>query len=216
MPSRNQSMIRRDINRLRETIERHQADHPALAAILILVATAADAVNTAWQTLQAAVVSGDKERDERDNAISALTSWVQSWRPVLLLSVPGADVNLRNLPATGATPDDMIRLAEDMAAFINANPAAESFREAAITALDDNVATARQETSEATAALPAETAARQAYTDACNNANTILVRGTEVIRATFGRTSPEYKQFIARASAAEEQEIDEEVEVGES
>ena len=63
--------------------------------------------------------------------------------------------------------------------------------------------------------LPLESVARQNYTDACNDANVVLIRGIEVIRAIFGKTSPEYKQFIAKPSAKEEEEITEESNVGE-
>ena len=45
----------------------------------------------------------------------------------------------------------------------------------------------------------------QAYTEACLIANEALVKGLDIIRAIFGATSPEYKQFIARASSKEEE-----------
>ena len=215
MPSRTQSVIRRDINRLKDTIERHQGTHKSLAAIQAIVASAADAVNQAWQTYQANSVAGTKERQERDQAIQALIQWSQRWRPVVLLLVPGAEANIRQLPPTGATPDDVIRVSEDMVGLINSNPAAEPFRAEAIESLSDKIESARKETAEASAAWPAEAAARQAYGDTCRAANDILIRGSEVVRALFGRTSPEYKQFVARRSASEEAEIDEESLVGE-
>ena len=111
--------------------------------------------------------------------------------------------------------DDVIRTAEDMAEFIKGNPGAESFRSEAMAALGEMIAAAKKETAEASDALPAEAAARQAYSEACLAANSILTRGTEVIRALFGRTSREYKQFIARTGAKEEAEIEEESLVGE-
>lgn len=216
MPTRNQSMIRRDINRLKETIQRYQDKQPALAAIADVVSAAAASVNSAWQEFQARAVAGDKEREERDSIIDTLTKWIQRWRHVLLMLVPGADMNVRQLPSSGATPDDVIRVAQDMAEFIKTNPAAESFRDTALASLGDLIARASKETAEATVALPAEAAARQAYTEACNSANTVLVRGTEVVRSIFGRTSPEYKQFIARASSEEEEEIAQDAFVGEA
>jgi hypothetical protein len=81
-----------------------------------------------------------------------------------------------------------------MAEFINTNPGAESFRAEAVDSLGNMIEKARKETSEASAALPAEAAGRQAYSEACMSANTILVRGTKVVRAIFGRISAEYKQ----------------------
>lgn len=215
MPSRSQAMIRRDINRLKDTTERNADDHSALAAIKQMVSSAAETVNSAWQRYQVTAIAGDKEREERESAVRSLIEWLQRWRPVLLLVVPGAAVNIRTLPPSGATPDDVIRVAEDMIEFVKNNPGAESFRDQALQDLGDNLENARKETSEAAAALPAEAAARQTYSEACQIANNVLVSGTEVVRAIFGRTSPEYKQFIARSSASEEGEIESESNLGE-
>lgn len=215
MPARNQTLIRRDINRLRDTIDRHVDAYPALAAVAAVIREAADAVNRSWQSYQAATVIGDKERQERDTAVRAVVEWIQRWRPAMLMLVPGAEFNIRTLPASGATPDDVIRVAHDMAEFIRTNAGAESFRTAALEDIGDGIESARKETTEATAALPVEAAARQGYSDACLQANRVLISGTEIIRAIFGRTSPEYKQFIARSSAAEEAEIESESSLGE-
>ena len=133
----------------------------------------------------------------------------------MLIVVPGAALNLRTLPSSGATPDDVIRVAEDMVEFIKTNPGAEQFRTAALESFGGVIEKAHKETSEAVAVLPAEAAARQAYSDACNQANSILIGGTEIVRATFGRTSPEYKQFIARAKSSEEDDIESESNLGE-
>ena len=208
MPSRNQQMIRRDINRLKDTLERHRETHKSLAAIHPVVSSAAESVNRSWQTYQASAVVGDKEREERDESIKILLDWIQSWRPIMLMLIPGASSNIRQLPPTGATPDDVIRVAEDMAELIKGNPGADSFREEALNALGEKIDAARKETSEASAALPAEAAARQAFSEATLSANTVLIPGTDAIRAIFGRTSPEYKQFIARDRASEEDDID--------
>ncbi len=206
MPSRNQSMIRRDINRLNETIQRHKEKKPALAAISSRVAAATDKVNAAWQEFQAKAVAGDREREERETAISFLIDWIQNWRPVMMIIIPGADANIRNLPSSGATPDDVIRVAEDMIKFINNNPAAQEFRESALNDMGEGLENAKKETMEATASLPAEAAARHAYSEACVDANPILVGGLTIVRSMFGRTSPEYKLFIARADSEEEEE----------
>jgi hypothetical protein len=214
MPSRNQAEIRRDINRLEETIDRRAASNPALGVLLPRVRMSAEKINNCWQLYQAASVTGDKERQERDAAIDKVVSWIQQWRPVTLLMVPGASDNIRQLPASGSTPDQVIQVAEDLIKFISTNEAAADFREQAQAELGTLLDDAKKENREAVAALPAETSARQAYSDACIEANAILIRGLEVIRAIFGRTSPEYKQFIARRSAAEEEEIDAETNVG--
>lgn len=215
MPARSQMRIRRDINRLKETVDRHGASQPALAAIQQKVDSAAHLVNERWQAYQQAVVKADKERDERDVAIVRVRKWLQRWRPVVLLTVPGAAPNLRALPPGGATPDDVIRVADDLRVFVDTNPAAAPFKDAALEDLGTGVEDARKETVEAVAARPAEAGTREAFGEATLTANTVLVRGTEVVRAIFGPTSPEYKMFIARASQADEEAEDAEAETGE-
>src|SRR5690606_26787277 len=103
-------------------VDKHEGKHPALAAIRPDVAGATQLLNERWQTYQAAAVAQDKEIAERDEATVTLRSWVQCWRPVVLLKVPGAQSNLRALPAAGATPDDQVRVAEDLRSFIQNNP----------------------------------------------------------------------------------------------
>lgn len=216
MPSRSQSRIRRDLNRLAELTAKRAAEQPALGAIDTAVQSATALVNSAWQAYQDAAVAADKERAERDDAVSKLLDWTRQWRPVVLLTVPGAEQNLRALPAGGTTPDDAVRIADDMARFIRENPGAASFRDAAMQALGTLVDDARKETSEAASARPREAAAREAYADACLSGNTVLVRGTEVVRAAFGATSPEYKQFIARGSSSDQDEEDRDSDTGET
>lgn len=196
---------------MNDLIKRYSGKYAPLEAIAAIVEAVAEKVNSSYQTFQQAAVSGDKERDERDSAVGVLLTWVQDWRPVVMLIISGASDNIRNLPATGATPDDIIHVAEDMQSFIQENAEAESFRQSALDALGTKLDDAKKETTEATQALPIEAAARSAYTEACIEANTILVRGSEIVRSIFGRTSPEYKQFITRAGAVEEEDVDEEV-----
>lgn len=216
MPVRSQTIIRRGINRLDALIKDNVSENLALSAISGLVSSAKDKVNNAWQNYQSTAVAGDKERQERNDAINELTDWVQQWRPVIFLVVPGAESNIHNLPAGAATPDDIIRVAEDMLKFIESNSSADTFKESAVTALGERLVIARKETADATAALPAEMSARENYGEACLEANGVLTRSLNIVRAVFGPTSPEYKQFIGRSSAKDEDEIDEESAVGES
>jgi hypothetical protein len=58
--------------------------------------------------------------------------------------------------------------------------------------------------------LPSKGAARDTYTEISLEANSIPIPDTEIVRTIFGRTFPEYKQFISRASKSEEDEIDKE------
>jgi hypothetical protein len=208
MPSRSQSVIRRDINRLEETMARHEEGNSSLGVLLPVVHAAAEKVNTTWQQFQAASIAGNKERKERDATIGQVVGWTKRWRPVTLLLVSGAPENLHKLPSHGTTPDQSIRIAEDLAAFIRTDKAAAGFREQALAELGTLLEDARKETREAVAAMPAEARARQNYAQACREANTVLIRGLEVIRAIFGRKSPEYKQFIARHSVSEGKKSD--------
>ncbi|MBN2039369.1 MAG: hypothetical protein JW864_04970 [Spirochaetes bacterium] len=209
MPSRNNSMIRRDINRLAALIANSGESVPALNAVSGLVNGAAADVNSTWKAYQSAAVQGDREREERESAINVLVTWIQHWRPVILMLVPGAGKNLRTLPSKGATPDDVIRVAEDMADFMRAEPNASEFFETAEADLGDKLDNAKKETNDAAFILPDEMAARDSYSEACIEANSILVRCLHIVRSAFGSTSPEYKQFIARESSTEEEDDNE-------
>ena len=206
MATRNNLIIRRDINRLNDLIAARGAKVPALQAIADVISPAAQKVNTAWQTFQAASVSGDKEREERDTAIGELVKWIQLWRPVVLIRVPGAESNLKILPASGATPDDVIRVAEDMQEFINSNPSTESIREITGSSLSALLESAKKENNEAVDALPMENQCMANFSEACTAANTVLVPGLNIVRTAFGPTSREYKQFIARNSGNDDDE----------
>jgi hypothetical protein len=215
VPQRNQVKIRRHINRLKDLIDRDAAKQPALKAIETAVASAASSVNTAWATYRDASVAADKERAERDSAMARLVKWGQKWRPVVLLSVPGGNENLGFISPRGATPDDIIRGNANLLDFIETNPGAASYKAAAVADLGEALDAAKKENSEAVAALPVQQAARQAFTTATLAANTSLVYGSEVVRAIYGPTSSEYKQFIAKASAKEEEEETVEAATGE-
>ncbi len=165
MPSRSQTRIRRDINRLSELLSRQDTNDPALFALKPLVNGASQLANERWQAYQQASVTATKEREERNQALGALTNWLRKWRPLLALMVPGVDSNLRRLPATGTTPDDLIRAAEDLAVFIQRDPGAEHVRSPTLEALGNGIEAARKETEEAAHALPIEAGAREALTE---------------------------------------------------
>ena len=213
MPARSQTLIRRDINRLNDVVQRHKTEQPALAAIETAVNGAANSVNGAWQAYQQAAITGDKEREERDTAITHLKAWIRRWRPVVLMLVPGADENIYKIKGRASTPDDLIRVAGDIKAIIEEKG---NGLQSALEDLGDMIPVTEKETSEATAALPAEADARHVFSEACLAANPVVVRGSEIVRAIFGRTSPEYKQFIARGSRVEEETLEVEIHTGET
>jgi hypothetical protein len=216
MSARNQTILRRDINRLNDVVQKNAPKYPSLDAIKGIVEKNAANVNTGFQKLQAVSLKGDKERGERETAAGKLTDWIQEWRPVVLIQVPGAELNLSKLPSEGATPDDTIRVAEDLKKIIRTNGSAAGFKEKAVAALGALIDSAKKETGEANEALAEESAAQEGFTEDCITANPVLVRGTQLVRAIFGATSPEYKQFIARASKEEEDEIEKESAAGET
>lgn len=206
MPSRSQAKIRRDINRLHATIQQYKDEHPPLAVLADITAAAAEAVNKAWQDYQQLAVLGDKEREERDKTIAQLKQWIKKWRPIFILFMPGAQENIKKILYSTATPDDVIRVVEDMIELMKNNPNADRFRNEALETLGDRLEVARRETSEAVAILPREVDARRIFRDACKHANVILTRGIQVVRSIFGRTSPEYKKFIARSNPSKDKE----------
>ncbi len=206
MPSRSLILIRRHINRLKDTISRHMEKYAAIRVLFPEVEKQAEAVNTTWQAYQNAAITGDKERAERDTSIGTLLNGIQQWRPAILGLVPGAEKNIRNLPSGAPTADEIIRVAEDMMVLVNNNEHAAILREEMISDLSEKIEIAKKETEEAVAAYPAEIIARAAFSEACIDANKILIRGTESIRAIFGRTSPEYKQFISRNTSDDKEE----------
>lgn len=206
MPARSQMKIRRDINRLNDLVKRHEATQPSLRAIGPAVASIAERVNTSWQSYQKAVVASSKERAERDTAIEKVMGWMQRWRPVVLITVPGAAANISVLPARKTTPDDVLRVAEDLKSFIEQNPGAATFRQESISDVGDAITMAQKELAEAVAAWPLEQSARDAFSVATLNANNLLVPALDIVRSIFGPTSAEYKQFIARATPQEEEQ----------
>jgi len=217
MPARSQIRIRRDLNRLDGLLQEHAARQPALAAVQVQVATATAEINRRFQVYQQSAVAADRERSERDEAIGNLRNWVQQWRPVVMLLVPGAAANLLQLPASGATLDDQVRVAEDLRDFIANSPGATAFREPALKALGEQIEVTRKEYADAATALPAEAGARAALTEATLSGNTVLVRALDIVRAIFGSKSPEYKQFVVRsASPADADEEDQEAQTGET
>jgi hypothetical protein len=215
MPSRTLPLIRRHINRLCATVSRNVEKSAAFQAALGLIQKKTDEVNQAYQRLQAAVVSGNREREERETAIGRLLDTLQVWRPLILMAVPGANESIRALPPGAPTVDELVQLGKDMISFIENNDATAGFREDALREISESVEAAAKESGEARVALGEEKAAAEAYTEACDSANTVLVRGTEMVRSYFGATSPEYKQFIQRESAEEEAEMDKEAKLGE-
>lgn len=208
MPARSQKRIRRDIKRLKGVVDEHAVGKEELDAIKPDVDQHVDAVDTTWQAYQAASIKSTKELGERDAAVSPLLKWARSWRGVVKIKVPGASANIREIPADGATPDDVINQASDIQALISTNPAAASFRERALAKLGTKLEDAKRENTEAKAAVPAKEVAEDAFAEATLAANFILVEGSKIVRNVFGPKSHEYKRLVTRKRTKEEEEED--------
>lgn len=203
MPSRSQKRIRRDINNLKDTVE-NNPDNPVLTNLKPVVVTASDEVNNTWQDVVDTGVKQNKEAFERDSVLGQGKTWLQSWRPLILILVPGAAENLKIIPSGAPTVGTLLSVIIDTRDFVlnyrdnEDNPL--SFAEAAITDLGTLVEDIKREGSEAHTALIEEERAEQAFKKATDAANTIVVQGSRIVRAIFGATSPDYKRLIARST----------------
>lgn len=212
MPGRSQAIIRHHLNRLQAEIDRHAEEHAPLAALQPLVTSTANQLNEAWQHYMSTVDNGDREREERDDAIGQLANWIRSWRPVAIALSPSSEQSLEEVPFRQSSPSNILTLARDLKHFIEEKEALAPIREIAIQDLGTLLEDATRETSEATEALPLEESARHDLTTMSLEANRVLLRGIEVVRVIFGRTSSEYRQFMQRSI---ERSVDEDVVVGE-
>ena len=206
MARRNNAMIRRDIKRLVALIEEKGSETPALAAVSGDVKEAASRIDIAWKVFQALSVKGDKDRAERDDAMDSLLSWIQQWRPVILVKIPGADMNLKTLPPKGATPDETVTVAEDMIDFMKSATVSAAFIAGAEADLGTRLEIAKALINAASDTLFMEEGAEADFTEACQFANPILVKTLKIVRSAFGPTAREYKQFIARESSDDEED----------
>jgi hypothetical protein len=80
-------MIRRDINRLKDIVEREKENFPVLTAVAPLIFKTADQVNAAWQDFQAVSIQGDEERQERKDALTIIIKRIQEWEPAIMMHV---------------------------------------------------------------------------------------------------------------------------------
>lgn len=211
MPTRSLTTIRKDITRLAALIEREKAAHPVLVAMAPVIAGHAAALDEASRTVTEISVRAARERDERTDAVDLLYRWVRTWRPAVLVLVPGAAKSLLELPTASGSPDDILRVAQDLHAFLLRDPAAEPLRAAAIAELGHQLGLTETEISEATRALADEAAARERQTRLATAANEALVHTLAIVRTLFGATSPQYKQFIPNSPAGADDEDDDEV-----
>ena len=194
MVSSNNDIIREDINRLNELVSKYSSTEEALADIVNTVSFAANKLNTAWKSYQVMAVLGEKERSERDDAIVALTDAVQHWLVEIITKAP--ELNVKNIPNTRATLEDTMALAEDLILFFTDKKGELAFAGSAMLDITEKLNNTKKEISEAQAIMPLEAECRYTYTEACVDANTVLKMSLDIVRTVFGRTSPEYRQFL--------------------
>ena len=212
MATRSQGRIRRDINVVRDSIENFFSEYPVLASLRPIVISTSDKVNLTWRDLVDARIAQNKEAAERDQNISQLMIWVRSWRPLVLLIVPGAAENLKSLPAGASTVGAVVQVAIDTRDFIvnykDNDDNSLAFAEAAITDLGTLIEDTQREDLEAQTALLDEERAEKAFRKATEAANPVIVQGSRIIRAIFGSKSSEYKRLIARNTQKDREEED--------
>ena len=216
MPARNQAEIRRYLVRLKDIVDAQAPKNAVFVPLKNVVDDVHVRLEGAWKRFQEVSLRGDQERSEREDALGELRRAVQSWRPMLMLVAPAAKNNVRTLPPNGGTPTDLIRVAEDIRDYIQTDAAVAARLSGAVDALDAAIRSASKETDEATLILSEESAAREALSAVSIEANTTLVLGSDVVLATLGSASPEYRSLRKRSSAAENDQADKDVEIGEA
>lgn len=208
MPARSQKQIRHDLKRLKGIVDEHAPVHEGLAAIKDAVDARVADVDAKWQALVQARLTSTTEIKQRDDALGPLEHWARIWRSVVVVKVPGAQENIRTIPADGATVDDIINAAADIKHLIETHAAAEPFRDKALAALGTKLEDAQRENAEAKLAVPAMLKAAEAFADSTLAANALLVEGSRIVRNIFGANSHEYKRLVRRKRTKSEEEDD--------
>lgn len=105
--------------------------------------------------------------------------------------------------STYATPDDLLRDAEQLEADLEAKKA-EPWAASMLALLQPAVDKAAKESSEANAALKALQKAQMTRDQAIGVARPVFVNFRRAVRATFGRSSREYRELLDRRGSSED------------
>lgn len=183
MPARFHQWVRREINRLAKVFAERAADDPAIEAVYPLVAHAADEMNAAW-------LSYRRVRARSPSAPECqLARFVERYRPVAILLVPGALNELDELPPCGGR--DLAMIAEHLLALIESEPSeaklAQAMRAELIAAREGALV----------GKSSAEESARYTLSDAAQRASLVIAHAVELYRGTVSAESGLYAEFAA-------------------
>lgn len=183
MPARFHQWVRREINRLAKVFSERATDDPAIAAVYPMVAHAADEINAAWASYRR-VRARAREKPE-----CALARFVERYRPVVILLVPGALNELEALPPRGGS--DLAMIAEHLLALVETEPSESRLAYAMRLEL-----AAALEGATAGKSSPEE-CARFVLSDAAQRASIVLTHALELYRGTVSEESALYAEFAA-------------------
>jgi hypothetical protein len=182
MPAKAHQWTRREMNRLVRVVAAHAKAHPPLEAMRSMIVHCADELNTAWADYRRTRAKKPQVEDER-----ALSRFVQRWRPVVILLVPGATERLGELPPRGGR--SLVAYAEQLVSLVRSEPGEERLAEILKAELDVSCAAMEEALSDA------EDAAGLALSDAAQRANIVLFHTLDALRACVGEDSEVYRDF---------------------
>lgn len=182
MPVKAHQSTRREMNRLVRAISAHAGAHPPLEAMRSMIVHCADELNAAWADYRRARAKRT-ERGER-----ALSRFVERWRPVAILLVPGASDRLGELPPRGGR--SLVAYAKEILALIRAEPGEERLADVIEAELAVSAPSSAEE-----ALSDAMDAARLALSEAAQRANIVLLHGLDALRACVGEDSEVFREF---------------------
>lgn len=182
MPAKAHQWTRREINRLVRVVSTHAKNHPPLEAVRSMVVHCADELNTAWADYRRARARRRGEECER-----TLSRFVERWRPVAILLVPGAMDRLGELPPRGGK--SLVAYAQEIVSLLRSEPGEERLARIVEEDLAKAAAAAEECLSDA------EDAARLALSDAAQRANIVLFHALDTLRACVGEDSEVYREF---------------------
>lgn len=183
MPARFHQWVRREINRLAKVFAERADDDPAIQAVYPLVAHAADEMNAAWASYRRVCARAADESE------CQMARFVERYRPVVILLIPGALNELEELPPCGGV--DLAMIAEHLLALVESEPSEAKLAYAMRAEL-----TAAREGALVGSSSPEESA-RYTLSDAAQRASIVITHAVELYRGTVSGASELYAEFAA-------------------
>lgn len=172
------------MNRLVRVVADHAEAHPPLAALRMMLVHCAHELNAAWADYRRARAKKGGASVDRE-----LSRFVQRWRPVVILLVPGAAERLGELPPRGGRC--LTSYAEVLVSLVREEPDEERLT----ATLEAELRAIQARAFGGESYSDAEDAARFALSDAAQRANIVLFHGLDALRACVGEDSAVYRDF---------------------